>query len=54
MVGYFRDEEATAACMADGWLDTGDMGYLSDGYIYIVGRAKDMIIINGPQPLAAG
>jgi fatty-acyl-CoA synthase len=47
MVGYFRDEEATAACMVDGWLDTGDMGYLSDGYIYIVGRAKDMIIING-------
>lgn len=47
MVGYFRDEEATAACMQDGWLDTGDMGYLSSGYIYIVGRAKDMIIING-------
>jgi fatty-acyl-CoA synthase len=33
--------------MKDGWLDTGDMGYLSDGYIYVVGRAKDMIIING-------
>jgi fatty-acyl-CoA synthase len=48
MVGYFRDEEATAACLdPDGWLDTGDMGYLSDGYLYIVGRAKDMIIING-------
>jgi fatty-acyl-CoA synthase len=47
MVGYFRDEEATAACMKDGWLDTGDMGYLSDGYVFIVGRAKDMIIING-------
>jgi len=47
MVGYFRDEEATDACLQDGWLDTGDMGYLSNGYIFIVGRAKDMIIING-------
>jgi fatty-acyl-CoA synthase len=48
MVGYFRDEEATAACLdADHWLDTGDMGYMSAGYLYIVGRAKDMIIING-------
>ncbi|MDF0541730.1 fatty acyl-AMP ligase [Sphingobium sp. H39-3-25] len=47
MVGYFRDQEATDACLVDGWLDTGDMGYLSDGYLYVVGRAKDMIIING-------
>ena len=48
MAGYFRDEEATRACLTDdGWLDTGDMGYLSGGYIFIVGRAKDMIIING-------
>ncbi|WP_322963149.1 fatty acyl-AMP ligase [Sphingomonas fuzhouensis] len=47
MVGYFRDQEATDACLVDGWLDTGDMGYMSKGYIYIVGRAKDMIIVNG-------
>jgi fatty-acyl-CoA synthase len=47
MVGYFRDPEATEACLVDGWLDTGDMGYLVDGYLFIVGRAKDMIIING-------
>ena len=47
MAGYFRDDAATAACLSGGWLDTGDMGYLADGYVYIVGRAKDMIIING-------
>jgi fatty-acyl-CoA synthase len=48
MHSYFRDEESTKACLSDDlWLDTGDMGYLSGGYIFIVGRAKDMIIING-------
>ncbi len=48
MLGYFRDEAATDACLdPDGWLDTGDMGYMSNGYLYVVGRAKDMIIING-------
>jgi fatty-acyl-CoA synthase len=48
MHSYFRDEESTRACLSDdNWLDTGDMGYLSGGYIFIVGRAKDMIIING-------
>ena len=47
MLGYFRDEDATQACLDGEWLDTGDMGYMKDGAIYIVGRAKDMIIING-------
>ncbi|MEZ5735257.1 MAG: fatty acyl-AMP ligase [Novosphingobium sp.] len=47
MHSYYRDKEATDACMVDGWLDTGDMGYMADGYLFIVGRAKDMIIING-------
>ncbi|MFT4026781.1 MAG: fatty acyl-AMP ligase [Novosphingobium sp.] len=47
MHSYFRDPESTAACLVDGWLDTGDMGYMVDGYLFIVGRAKDMIIING-------
>ncbi|MCV0382642.1 MAG: fatty acyl-AMP ligase [Erythrobacter sp.] len=52
MHSYFRNEEATRDCLvpsADGgaWLDTGDMGYMANGYLFIVGRAKDMIIING-------
>ena len=47
MHSYFRNEEATRDCLVGGWLDTGDMGYLGDGYLFVVGRAKDMIIING-------
>jgi len=48
MQGYFQDEEATKACLSeDGWLDTGDMGYMSNGDLFIIGRVKDLIIING-------
>lgn len=48
MSGYFKDEEATRQAMTgDGWLDTGDMGYSIDGSLFIVGRFKDMMIING-------
>lgn len=56
MTGYFRQPELTAeALSSDGWLDTGDLGYLLKGEIIITGRAKDLIIINGrniwPQDL---
>ncbi len=47
MHSYFRNEEATRESLVGGWLDTGDMGYMADGYLFVVGRAKDMIIING-------
>ena len=47
MHSYFRDPESTNDALVNGWLDTGDMGYLVNGYLFIVGRAKDMIIING-------
>jgi fatty-acyl-CoA synthase len=56
MQEYFADPEATAAVLApDGWLDTGDLGYLIEGEIVPTGRAKDLILLNGrnvwPQDL---
>ena len=45
--GYFDNPEATEAALKDGWLHTGDLGYLADGNLYICGRVKDLIIING-------
>lgn len=56
MTCYFGAPEETARVMTeDGWLDTGDLGYLVEGQIVITGRAKDLIIVNGrnlwPQDL---
>jgi fatty-acyl-CoA synthase len=56
MKSYFGEPAETAKTLsADGWLDTGDLGYTLDGQIVITGRAKDLIIVNGrnvwPQDL---
>ncbi len=56
MQGYFDDADATATMFTDdGWLNTGDMGYMVDGELVITGRSKDLIICNGrniwPQDL---
>lgn len=48
MRGYYNNPEATAAVLsADGWLDTGDLGYAQDGRLVVTGRRKDVIILNG-------
>ncbi len=48
MRGYHRNPEATAAASAHGWHHTGDIGYLDDeNYLFIVDRAKDMVITGG-------
>jgi 1-acyl-sn-glycerol-3-phosphate acyltransferase len=45
--GYFRNEVATACLIQNGWLDSGDRGYLAAGEVYITGRTKDIIIRAG-------
>ena len=57
MLGYYQDKQATKKAMHDGWLSTGDYGYLDKkGYLYISGRKSDIIVLkNGkniyPQEL---
>ena len=46
--GYFEDPESNAATItADGWVRTGDLGLFDDGDLYITGRAKEIIFVNG-------
>ena len=56
MSGYYRNDLAThGVLLENGWLDTGDLGYLVDGQLVITGRSKDLIIVGGrniwPQDL---
>jgi fatty-acyl-CoA synthase len=58
MLGYYKQDALTAATLRNGWLYTGDLGYVSDGELFVCGRVKDIIIVNGrkyhPQDLEWG
>ncbi|MBI3824588.1 MAG: fatty acyl-AMP ligase [Candidatus Rokubacteria bacterium] len=45
--GYLHQPELTRAAIADGWLDTGDLGFLHEGELYVCGRTKDVVILRG-------
>ena len=48
MLGYYKNAEETQKTIVDGWLYTGDIGYMDeDGYFYITDRKKDLIIVGG-------
>ena len=47
MEGYLDRPEDTAAVLSDGWLDTGDLGFLAAGELFLAGRDKDLVIVRG-------
>jgi long-chain acyl-CoA synthetase len=50
MMGYWRNPEATAKVLdADGWLDTGDQARMKDGFLYITGRLKEIIVLGNGE-----
>ena len=54
MLGYWNKPEATAEALRNGWMHTGDGGYMSeDGFVYLVDRIKDMIISGGENVYSA-
>ena len=54
MLGYWNQPELTQKTIVDGWLRTGDAGYMDDeGFVYLVDRVKDMIVSGGENVFSA-
>jgi fatty-acyl-CoA synthase len=55
MLGYYHDAAATSDAIRNGWLHTGDLGYIAEGELFVCGRVKELIVANGrkyhPQDL---
>jgi acyl-CoA synthetase (AMP-forming)/AMP-acid ligase II len=51
--GYWNDPEATAAAFVDGWFRTGDLGYVTQGWVYVVDRLKDVVLRGGENVYSA-
>ena len=54
MLGYWNNPKQTAATLVDGWVHTGDAGYMDeDGFLFLVDRVKDMIVSGGENVFSA-
>lgn len=49
MLGYYKDKKATEAVLHNGWYHTGDLGYIEDGFLFIKGRKKNLIILSNGE-----
>ena len=49
--GYYKNEEANKVFLNDGWMDTGDKGFIINGELYLSGRTKDTLVLNGANYL---
>ena len=52
MQGYYKDPEETARTIIDGWLHTGDLGYVENNRVFITGRKKNLIILSNGENIS--